>query len=296
MSADGRQGREARAAVRGPSLRAERAILRSCGAPVLVGMDEVGRGALAGPVTVGAVAVCLETPTGPKGLHDSKLLSPAQRERLVPRIRRWALAWGVGHAGNDEIDRWGILCALRVAGVRALEQMTDRLAARDVTSQDVTSQGVTPQGVTPQAVAPQVVILDGSYDWLRRPPLPGSVSPRVALPGTVHLMVKADQRCAAVAAASVLAKVDRDGLMVSLGREDDRFGWVGNKGYAAPEHRAALVRYGPGRWHRRSWNLLGGPVGEGTDDGDDGGPAGGQDVLVTDADLVPGGALQGVSP
>lgn len=288
MSADGRAGRTA---VRGPSLRTERAILRSCGTPVLVGMDEVGRGALAGPVTVGAVAVCLETPTAPKGLHDSKLLTPGQRERLVPRVRRWALAWGVGHASNDEIDRWGILCALRVAGVRALEQMTDRLAP-----QVVAPQVVAPAAVAPQAPASQVVILDGSYDWLRRPPLPGSVSPRVAPPGTVHLMVKADQRCAAVAAASVLAKVDRDGLMVSLGSEDDRFGWVGNKGYAAPEHRAALVRHGPGRWHRRSWNLLGGPGGGGTDGGDDGGPAGGQDVLVTDADLGPGGALQGVSP
>jgi ribonuclease HII len=238
-------------------------------------MDEVGRGALAGPVTVGAVAVRLDTPTAPKGLHDSKLLTPDQRERLVPRIRRWAPAWGVGHASNDEIDRWGILCALRVAGLRALEDLGERAAAH---------------------VTAEQVILDGSYDWLRRPPLPGSVTPRVAQPGSVHLMVRADRRCAAVAAASVLAKVDRDRFMVALGREDDRFGWVDNKGYAAPEHRAALREHGPGRWHRRSWNLLG--VLPGADGGRDGDGHGleGQDVLMADADLLPEGYLQGASP
>jgi ribonuclease HII len=233
-------------------------------------MDEVGRGALAGPVTVGAVAVRLDTPTAPRGLRDSKLLTPEQRERLAPRVRRWAPAWGIGHAGNDEIDRWGILCALRVAGMRALAELSGRLA-----------------GDHPEDVV-RAVVLDGSYDWLRRPPLPGGVPAAAAWPPEVHLVVKADRRCAAVAAASVIAKVDRDARMVALGREDERYGWVGNKGYAAPEHRAALDRHGPSRWHRCSWNIQGpGRAAAGY---------AGQDVLMPDPVLVPGLAAQRALP
>jgi ribonuclease HII len=248
-----------------PTLRTERALLRGGTCRVVVGMDEVGRGALAGPVTVGAVAVRLDTPTAPRGLRDSKLLTPDQRERLAPRLRRWAPAWGIGHAGNDEIDRWGILCALRVAGMRALAELAARLAA--------TRQGDTTVGT---------VVLDGSYDWLRRPPLPGGVPLVVPSPPVVHLVVKADRRCAAVAAASVLAKVDRDARMVALGREDERYGWVGNKGYAAPEHRAALDRHGPSRWHRCSWNITG--------TGRAPSARTGQDVLMPELVPVPGAA------
>jgi len=268
VSAEGTAGRPP---VRAPTLRTERALLRGGSCRVVVGMDEVGRGALAGPVTVGAVAVRLTTPTAPRGLHDSKLLTPEQRQRLVPRVRRWALAWGVGHAGNDEIDRWGILCALRVAGMRALDDLTGRLSG------PAADDGALP-----------VVVLDGSYDWLRRPPLPGGVRPVTPCPATVHLVVKADRRCAAVAAASVLAKVDRDARMVALGHEDDRYGWVGNKGYAAPEHRAALDTHGPSRWHRWSWNIHG--VGRAAS------PASGQDVLMPDLLPVPDHTLEGAVP
>lgn len=266
MSADG--GARSAARPSAPSLRLARRILRDCGGTVLLGMDEVGRGALAGPVSVGAVAVRLETPTAPRGLHDSKLLAPAERERLVPHIRRWAVAWGVGHATNAEIDRWGILPALRVAGYRAL----DRLMGCGC---DAEVAGCVGTGGAP-------VVLDGSYDWLRRPPLPprdvGTTRTPVA-PRAVHLVIKGDQRCAAVAAASVLAKVERDRMMVDLGAAEPRYGWTGNKGYAAPEHRAALLEHGPSPWHRVSWNITG--VVPGGDDA-----RRGQDVLVTDADLV----------
>jgi ribonuclease HII len=222
-------------------------------------MDEVGRGALAGPVTVGAVAVRETTPTGPRGLHDSKLLTSQARERLDPRVRRWALAWGVGHATNDEIDAWGILAALRLAGHRALAQVL---------------AGLGPDGRVDH------VVLDGGYDWLRRPRLPPDPQVHgVALPGSVHLVIKGDQRCAAVAGASVIAKVARDRLMVDLASGEGRFGWAENKGYAAPEHRAALLEHGPSGWHRRTWNLLG----AGHEAAD---VLAGQDVLVTDADLV----------
>lgn len=240
--------------------------MREGGLTMVAGMDEVGRGALAGPVSVGVVAVRADTATAPRGLHDSKLLTPAQRERLEPRIMRWAPAWAVGHAGNDEIDAWGILAALRLAGLRALRAVAQTVAQSH--HQDHVDH-------VDHADHVHHVVLDGSYDWLTRPPLParaltGDPQAERVRP-TVQLVVRADQRCAAVAAASVLAKVARDRLMVSHGQADPRYGWAGNKGYAAPEHAAALRRHGPCELHRRSWNLLGRPP-----------ELPGQDVLVVD--------------
>ena len=207
---------------------------------MLVGMDEVGRGALAGPVTVGVVMVDLATPTAPQGLRDSKLLTPEARERLAPRIRRWVPRHGVGHATPEEIDAYGILRALRLAGQRALAQLPE---------------------------PPDIVLLDGSYDWLRRPASCDQlglfdVGPELADPPddettyAVVTQVKADLRCAAVAAASVLAKVTRDAMMLDRAPRHPVYGWEVNKGYATPEHREAIRRYGPCTWHRRTWNLL----------------------------------------
>ncbi len=129
-----------------PTLREERRLLRA-GHTLVAGMDEVGRGALAGPVSVGVVVVDLDVPTAPAGVRDSKLLAPAAREVLVPRLRRWARAWAVGHAEPAEIDAYGILAALRLAGRRALAGLP---------------------------VRPGCVLLDGNYDWLthRRVPAP----------------------------------------------------------------------------------------------------------------------------
>jgi ribonuclease HII len=214
-----------------PSLRLERALQRE-GYGLLVGMDEVGRGALAGPVSVGVVAVDATCRSAPTGVKDSKLLTGAARERMVPRIRRWCRGWGVGHAWPEEIDAVGIMVALRLAGERALEQL---------------------------ALTPDLVILDGNHDWLTDPSragLLGLVEGGSPAP-PVHTLVKADLRCSSVAAASVLAKVTRDTLMVELGTEHPAYGWGINKGYAAPEHQAALREHGPCRHHRRSWNLTG---------------------------------------
>lgn len=224
-----------------PTLREERRLLRE-GHLLVAGMDEVGRGALAGPVTVGVVVVDAGVRTAPVGVKDSKLLAPAVREALVPKVRRWAPAHAVGHAEPDEVDRYGIIAALRLAGRRALAQLT---------------------------VVPSVVILDGSHDWLTPPAaaptlfdldlLGREVAPDVALPGEpgVVTMVKADLRCAAVAAASVLAKVERDAIMVARAADHPEYGWEGNKGYSAPEHGAAIRRFGPCPQHRRSWSLPG---------------------------------------
>ncbi len=232
-----RQGRSAPPR-RSPSLRHERALL-SGGARLVAGMDEVGRGALAGPVSVGVVVVDAATRTAPQGLTDSKLLTAGARELLVPQVRRWGVAWAVGHAGPAEIDAHGIVAALRLAGRRALAQVR-RTCGGDI----------------------DVVLLDGSHDWLSRPQAdlfeavahdpdaePGAGDP------AVRTLVKADLQCSSVAAASVLAKVERDGLLARLARQYPAYAWDQNKGYSAPAHLDALRRLGPTPQHRRSWNL-----------------------------------------
>lgn len=212
-----------------PSLRVERSLHRE-GFAVLAGMDEVGRGALAGPVSVGVVCVDERSRTAPQGVRDSKLLTPVRRTALVAPIRRWALAWGVGHASPAEIDEVGIIAALRLAGRRALAAA---------------------------GVLPDLVLLDGRHDWLSDPAAEGLLG---LLPDTpavppVRTRVKADLTCSSVAAASVLAKVERDELMRGHSVAHPAYGWEVNKGYAAPEHLAALATHGPCPLHRRSWRL-----------------------------------------
>ena len=217
-----------------PTLRHERAFA-AVGHRVLAGCDEVGRGALAGPVSVGMVAVDLGTVRSLKGVRDSKLLSAGDREALVPLIRKWSLGWGVGHASAAEIDLHGLMAALRLAGTRAWDQVCTRLT-------------------------PDVVLLDGNYNWLS-PARQGSL---FDVPGDdddggctapVHTRIKADMQCLSVAAASVLAKVERDALMVDYAVTHPQYGWEVNKGYATASHRLAIDEYGPTALHRMSWQL-----------------------------------------
>lgn len=217
---------------RAPHLGHERAVLRA-GARLVAGMDEVGRGSLAGPVSVGVVVVDLATRSAPVGVADSKLLSPAARRALLPALARWGRARAVGHASAAEIDEVGIVAALRLAGTRALTVAEEQVGPVDA------------------------VLLDGSHDWLTPPA--DLFSPDEPVRRAVHLRVKADRECSSVAAASVLAKCERDGLMVELGAQFPQYGWEANKGYASAEHVAALVEHGPCPWHRRSWRLPGVP-------------------------------------
>jgi ribonuclease HII len=208
-----------RRAGRGPTDRLERWLWRQ-GAAVVVGCDEVGRGAWSGPLSVGAVALDRSVGAPPVGLADSKLLRPARRAALVPHLSAWAQGWAVGHAAACEVDREGVLGALRLATLRALAQLPE----------------------------PDVVVLDGPLDWLGP-----------AAPARVVSLVRADGRCVSVAAASVVAKTSRDRLMTRLAARYPGYGWERNKGYGTPEHRAALARLGPTPLHRRSWRLPGAP-------------------------------------
>lgn len=217
-----------------PHLRHERGLLRD-GATLVAGMDEVGRGSLAGPVSVGVVVVAATTRSAPQGVADSKLLTPLARTALVPALRRWGVARAVGHASSLEIDQLGIIAALRLAGTRALAEAASVCGPVDV------------------------VLLDGSHDWLTapQPDLFSFDDEAVGPLPRVLTRVKADRTCASVAAASVLAKCERDALMVELAAGHPEYGWHENKGYASPEHIAALRTWGPCDLHRRSWRLPG---------------------------------------
>ncbi|WCI08789.1 ribonuclease HII [Arthrobacter sp. OVS8] len=217
-----------------PTLDYERRF-RGSGARLLAGIDEVGRGALAGPVSVGIAVVDLHEQKLLADVRDSKLLKVADRERLVPLVRSWSVASAVGHASAKEIDDVGIVAALRLAGTRAWLAV---LAA----------------GVTPD-----VVLLDGSHNWLSPETQPSLFDDGPAEPGCdapVHTLVKADMQCLSVAAASILAKVERDGIMRGLHSEYPAFGWDENKGYGTATHKNALRTAGPTPYHRVSWQLL----------------------------------------
>lgn len=218
-----------------PTLEIERAFLRS-GVRLLAGVDEVGRGALAGPVSVGIVVVDLQHQELLADVRDSKLLKPADRERLEPVVREWSVASAVGHASAQDIDSLGIVGALRLAGTRAWFEV---LAA----------------GITPE-----VVLLDGSHNWLSplaQLSLFEEAAAEAACDAPVHTRVKADMQCLSVAAASVLAKVERDRRMQELHSEYPDYGWDLNKGYGTSSHRDAIRVAGPTPYHRVSWRLLG---------------------------------------
>lgn len=208
-------------AVADPTLKVERSLYRA-GVPVVIGCDEVGRGAIAGPVAVGLSVVDRSVGRHPAGLRDSKMLSEKRREELSPRALEWSLYAAVGLASSVEVDTIGIIAALGLAGRRALEQLREAGAPVDGA----------------------VVLLDGSYDWLT-PHAPGA--PRV------QTRIKADRDCASVAAASVIAKVHRDRIMIDADDTIPGYGWRGNKGYASSEHFAAIDRQGASDLHRHTW-------------------------------------------
>ena len=214
---------------------------------LVAGVDEVGRGALAGPVCVGVVVVDPHSSTEiPSGLTDSKLLSVPRREALLPQIHTWAISSAVGFASAAEIDAIGIIGALRRAAERALALV----------------------------VAPHMVLLDGSHNWLvrkdepamllapepvRPDPFPEHNAQISAAPPSVT-RIKADISCAAVSAASVIAKLARDRYMLDASLVHTDYNWQSNKGYAADIHREAIRRCGTTVEHRWSWNLLGDEV------------------------------------
>jgi ribonuclease HII len=192
----------------------------------VAGLDEVGRGAWAGPVSVGA-AVVMEAQTEdtmPMWLRDSKQLSEDRRESIFVPVGAWCVEWSVGHASPEECDQWGMRVALQLASQRALSGLSS---------------------------SPDAVLVDGPLDLLQ-----GTGSVDSGFRGLVRPVVGGDAKCASVAAASVLAKVVRDRLMRSEAEHFPAYGFERNKGYPTPVHQTALRGYGLSAIHRRSWSFV----------------------------------------
>ena len=198
-----------------PDLSFEEA-LWAAGAQAISGIDEAGRGALAGPVAAGAIIL----PPGSawaerlQGVRDSKQMTPAQREAWAPRLKIIALAWGVGFASHKEIDSLGILPATHLAAQRAVDALV---------------------------VRPDHLLLDCLF-------LPESALPQTSL-------IKGDCRSLSIAAASILAKTARDALMQQLDAEFPGYGLAIHKGYGTAAHRAAIAQRGKSAIHRQSFQI-----------------------------------------
>lgn len=174
------------------------------------GVDEVGRGPLAGPVV--AACVVATEPLFIRGLNDSKLVRPELRIEIAETVKVRATAWAIGSACVAEIDRLNIYWASVLAMERAIAALT---------------------------AAPEYLITDA----VRIKSFGGPQEP----------LIKGDARCAVVAAASIIAKVHRDALMVELDRQDGRYGFGAHKGYSTPHHIEALRVHGPSVHHRANW-------------------------------------------
>lgn len=180
------------------------------GFQVVCGVDEAGRGPLAGPVC--AASVILPSGLEIPGLNDSKKLTDKKRRELMPIIKEQAIAWGIGFATHEEIDEINILQATFLAMERALAQL---------------------------AVKADIALIDGNREK------------DFGLP--VKTVVKGDSLSANIAAASVLAKVTRDDLMVEMAAEYPQYGFEIHKGYGTKAHYAALTQYGASPIHRMSF-------------------------------------------
>lgn len=275
-----------------PTLDLERS-LAAQGYDLITGFDEVGRGALAGPVMVGCAAIWardLEPLDGddavelsgrtylgvPDGVADSKMLTEHRREAIFDELRDWCAAYAVGQASNTEIDEWGITYALGVAALRALSQVERELglrlggglAARKASMEsageivegrpgDSVGESIGNCGESVRALPRVAGILDGPSDYITKA-LNTFDAPDVPIPADITTKVKGDQHCATVATAAVIAKVTRDRLMVDLAQSNPCYAayeWAHNKGYGSAAHRTAIAEHGPTPLHRVSWHL-----------------------------------------
>ncbi len=214
-----------------PDLTFERKLWRG-GLSFIAGLDEAGRGALAGPVAVGAVIL----PNDPQligasghtrngrraprggaldGVRDSKQMTPLEREAAAPRIKQCALAWSVAFASAEEIDSEGIVCATRLAALRALQNLS---------------------------IVPQYLLTDFRLEL-----------PQLDISQTA--LVKGDARCLSIAAASVLAKTARDALMRDMDSQVPGYGLGKHKGYGTAAHRLALKCMGYSPIHRKTFSV-----------------------------------------
>lgn len=199
-----------------PGLHVEREMWEA-GLEIVVGVDEVGRGAWAGPISVGAAVVPKERRI--YKVRDSKMLREEEREALFDRIADWVETWAVGHASHWECDRYGMSEAQKIAARRAIGGL---------------------------GLDPDIAIIDGNWDFVGD-----------AVRGArTRMIVKADAVCLSVAAASILAKVTRDRFMRRMAVRFPGYNFENNKGYNGPRHVAGLAGLGPSPINRKSWAFM----------------------------------------
>lgn len=204
-----------------PDLSVERSLLGQ-GFSAIIALDEVGRGALAGPVSVGAVFWHEGVASPPEGIRDSKMVPEKSRDQVAEAIISWATFVAVGHTEPSRIDEVGIVPSLGLAALEAVRR-----------AMQVIGRQFRP-----------VVLLDGSQDWLTR---------HLPAPLPVVTRVKADRDCLTVAAASVVAKVERDRLMREAAEVFPHYGFDSHKGYGSATHMSALRQFGLSPIHRASF-------------------------------------------
>lgn len=193
-----------------PTLELETELLKTHSA--IIGIDEVGRGSLAGPIAVAAFVLNSERlGEQPQSLKDSKLIPEAKRAEVASEVRSWG-AYAVSFVEAEFIDRSGIIAALKRAGLECLDML---------------------------GVESPAILLDGNQNWLEL--------------SNVTIRTKADRDCASVAAASVIAKVERDQLMIEMSAKYPQYGFESNKGYSSDFHIQALKTFGPCEIHRKTW-------------------------------------------
>ena len=229
--------------------------LFEAGARAVAGIDEVGRGSMAGPVSVGVAILSPDVTLEVGGLIDSKALSPARRESMVPEIRRWCTV-EVGHVDPQDVDALGMTLSLRLAAQRALAALARRGYRADAALLDGKHDWFTPpQEDLFSALAPDPA--QAHYNALLAQAWEGAGEGGAGEPAQmpVTMVIKGDYKCASIAAASVVAKVERDELMVQLDTRYPGYGWAKNKGYGSAAHREAISVQGPSPQHRLSWSL-----------------------------------------
>ena len=192
---------------------------------MILGIDEVGRGAWAGPLVVGA---CVLNGAKIDGLTDSKALSKKRREELAAEILASEAIVGLGWVSNSELDEIGLGEALRLATRRAVEEVQAKCRAKNVKFTEI--------------------IIDGTMNFLEKTPLEKYVS----------TLKKADLLISSVSAAAIVAKVSRDKFMADLGEKDEfsAYNFAGNSGYGTAKHRAALSEFGASEVHRKSFKPI----------------------------------------
>ncbi len=184
----------------------------------IAGLDEAGRGALAGPVCVGAIILPKESPHLLKDLYqvqDSKQLTPKKRQQLIPLIKKIALTWGIGFSTAEEIDQLGIVPATRLAASRAVEALH---------------------------FIPNFLLTDFRLE------LPELDTPQIAI-------VKGDQKSLSIASASILAKTARDEIMSNLDEQFQKYNFATHKGYGTFAHRQKIQQFGYSSIHRKTFQL-----------------------------------------